>query len=60
MNIHFINVGYGDSVLFEIPGDRENSVIRILVDTGSAKEEEYRPDGPRIMVTRLSETEGNR
>ncbi len=51
MKVHFINVGYGDSVLIEIPCDIDNSVIRILVDTGSAKEEEYQPEGPRIMVT---------
>lgn len=51
MTIHFINVGYGDAILMEIPGEDNKKTIRILVDTGCAEDKEYPKDGPRIQVT---------
>ncbi len=53
MDIHFINVGYGDAVLIEIPGKGgEEEPCRILVDTGSAKSSDYEKGDSRIPVTR--------
>ena len=51
MKVHFINVGYGDCIFLEIPSGRGETPFRVLVDTGSAKPEEYPPRGPRIRVT---------
>lgn len=51
MTIHFINVGYGDAILMEIPGEKNKKPFRILIDTGCADLSEYPEDGPRILAT---------
>lgn len=61
MNVHFINVGYGDAVLLEIPSEgADREPCRILVDTGSADASEYAADSSRIPVTRYLKSRGVR
>jgi competence protein ComEC len=49
LSITFINVGYGESILIELAADESKSVI--LIDGGSAEDEEYSGSSGRIRTT---------